>query len=204
MTLALSFINRVLVTAVKHHHWTCRQRPRRWRQIQGKTAQSQRPVASQQPPLEFFIFFNFFCYFLYLFFTFPTNSLRTFSLPFSTLRSPPPLNILFIFYFPQKLPLEIFFIFENVGSIFKVGKVNTEQWALLTVSRCSTLWWKRWPRATKWLKNTQDCEKLTFLLFLPCDVSVGKSRRRGVRRYSIAFFLKKKTYKSHVWKLGPK
>ena len=78
-------------------------------------------------PLNFFIFFNFFCYFLYLFFLLsPQTPLEHFLCLFP-LYDPPPLNILFIFYFPQKLPLEIFFIFENVGSIFKVGKVNTEQ-----------------------------------------------------------------------------
>ena len=59
-------------------------------------------------PLNFFIFFNFFCYFLYLFFTFPTNSLRTFSLPFSTLRPPAPLEYFeyFIYLlFPPKTSL---------------------------------------------------------------------------------------------------
>ena len=55
-------------------------------------------------PLNFFIFFNFFCYFLYLFFTFPTNSLRTFSLPFSTLRPPPPWIFYLSFISPKNFP----------------------------------------------------------------------------------------------------
>ena len=130
MTLALSFINRVLVTAVKHHHWTCRQRPRRWRQIQGKTAQSQRPVASQQPPLEFFIFFNFFCYFLYLFFTFPTNSLRTFSLPFP-LYDPPPLKYFVYFLFPLKTSLGYFLYLWKCGKHIQGGQ--SEHWTMSIV-----------------------------------------------------------------------
>ena len=56
--------------------------------------------------------------------------------------------------------------------------------------------------ALQWLASPY--EKWTLLLFLPCDVSVGKSRRRGVRRYSIAFFLKKKNIQKSCLKARTK
>ena len=108
MTLALSFINRVLVTAVQHdqhHHWTCRQRPRRWRQIQGKTAQSQRPVASQQPPLEFFLSFLIFCVIFFIFFLLsPQTPLEHFLCLFPLYDPPLPWIFYLSFISPKNFP----------------------------------------------------------------------------------------------------